>query len=118
MVGIESHLGGQIEGDGEAGSALAQKIAIAAVALFGGAEAGILAHGPEAAAIHVRIDAAGVREHAGSGRSSSPVRSPEVCSPEVCSPSSPSGPGDAGALYESKRVRVAGHDYDEYHNHG
>ena len=56
MVGIHAHLGGQIEGDREPGDALRQQIAIAAVAFFGGSEAGVLAHGPEAAAVHVRID--------------------------------------------------------------
>ena len=59
MIGIHAHLGGQIEGDREAGDALRQQIAIAAIAFFGGSEAGVLAHGPEAAAIHVRIDPAG-----------------------------------------------------------
>ena len=59
MVGIHAHLRRQIEGDREPGDALRQQIAIAAVALFGGSEAGVLAHGPEPAAVHVRIDAAG-----------------------------------------------------------
>ena len=48
MIGIHAHLGREIEGDREAGDALRQQVAIAAIALFGGAEAGVLAHGPEA----------------------------------------------------------------------
>ncbi len=62
MIGIHAHLRGQIEGDGKPGDALRQQIAIAAVAFFGGSEAGVLAHGPEAAAVHVRIDAPGEGE--------------------------------------------------------
>ena len=56
MIGIHAHLGRQIERDGKPGDALRQQITIAAVALFGGSEARILAHGPEAAAVHIRID--------------------------------------------------------------
>ena len=52
MIGIEPHLGGQVECDGESGDALREQIAIAPVALFGGSETGILPHGPQAAAIH------------------------------------------------------------------
>ena len=60
MIGIHAHLRGQIEGHRKPGDALRQQIAVAPVALLGGAEAGVLAHGPEPAAIHVRIDSAGV----------------------------------------------------------
>ena len=45
--------------------ALAEEIAIALVGFDGGAEAGVLAHGPEAAAVHGGVDAAGVGEFAG-----------------------------------------------------
>ena len=62
MVGIHAHLRGQIEGHRESGGALREQIAVAAVALLGGAEAGVLAHGPEAAAVHVAVDAARVGE--------------------------------------------------------
>ena len=65
MVGIDAHLGGQIEGHRKSGGALREQIAVAPVAFFGGAEAGVLAHGPEAAAVHVAIDAAGVGKFAG-----------------------------------------------------
>ena len=65
MVGVHAHLGGQIEGYGESGGALREQVAIALVAFFGGAEAGVLAHGPEARSVHVPIDAAGVGELAG-----------------------------------------------------
>ena len=47
------------------GGALGEQVAIALVAFFGAAEAGVLAHGPEAGAVHVLIDAAGVGELAG-----------------------------------------------------
>src|SRR5579883_800752 len=65
MVGIHTHLRRQVEGYGEPGGALGQQIAIAPVALLGRAEAGILPHGPEAAAIHVAIDAACIGELTG-----------------------------------------------------
>ncbi len=62
MVGIETHLGREIESDRKTGGSLAEQIAVAAVAFLGGAESGVLPHGPEAAAIHVAVDAASVRE--------------------------------------------------------
>ena len=58
VVGVHAHLGRQIERDGEPGDALRQEITIAAIAFFGGSEAGVSPHGPEAAAVHVRIDPA------------------------------------------------------------
>src|SRR6267378_3357554 len=58
MVGIHANLRGQIEGDGKTGLALAQEVAVALVGFGGGAEAGVLAHGPEAAAVHGGVDAA------------------------------------------------------------
>ena len=65
MVGVHANLRGEIEGYGEAGLAFAEQIAIALVGFDGGAEARVLAHGPEAAAVHRWIDAAGVGEFAG-----------------------------------------------------
>ncbi len=61
MIGVVAHERGQIEGDGEAGLALREQITKALIGVFGGAEAGELAHGPEAAAIHGGMNAAGVR---------------------------------------------------------
>ena len=60
MVGVHAHLRGQIEGDGESGGALRQQVAVALVAFLGGAEAGVLAHGPQPLAVHVFIDTPGV----------------------------------------------------------
>ena len=60
MIGIQADLGGQVEGDGEAGGAVGQQIFVAFVGFFGVAHAGILAHGPEAAAVHGGLDAAGI----------------------------------------------------------
>src|SRR5579883_2060154 len=68
MVGIQTHERGQIEGHGKAGLALLEEVAIAGVGFLGGGEAGELAHGPEAAAIHGFVDAASVRESAGGRR--------------------------------------------------
>ena len=65
MVGVEADLGGQIEGDGETRGAVCQQIFVALIGFFGVAHAGILAHGPEAAAVHGGLHAAGVREIAG-----------------------------------------------------
>ena len=65
MVGVHADLRGEIESNREAGLAFAEEIAIALVGFDGGAEAGVLAHGPEAAAVHGGVDAAGVGEFAG-----------------------------------------------------
>ena len=65
VVGVVAHQRRQIERGGEAGLALCEQIAKALVGVFGGAEAGELAHGPEAAAIHRGVNAAGVGRLAG-----------------------------------------------------
>jgi hypothetical protein len=65
VVGVVPHLGGQVEGDAQAGDPLPQQVVIALVGCGGSAEAGILAHGPQAAPIHRRLDAARKREHPG-----------------------------------------------------
>ena len=59
IVGVIADLGGEIEGDGEAGGAVREEEVVAAVGLLGVAEAGVLAHRPEAAAVHGGLDAAG-----------------------------------------------------------
>ena len=62
MVGVVAHQGREIERDREPGlSALEQEL-VALVGVLGGAEAGELAHGPEPAAVHRGVDAAGERE--------------------------------------------------------
>ena len=65
VVGVHADLRGQIEGDGKSRLSLFEQIAIAAVGFGGAAEAGVLPHGPEPAAIHGGIDAASERELAG-----------------------------------------------------
>ena len=65
VIGVKTELGGEIEGDGEAGDALGKEESIAAIALFGCAKAGVLAHGPKTFAIHVRINPTGVWERSG-----------------------------------------------------
>jgi hypothetical protein len=47
VVGVVADLRGQVEGDAQAGLALAQQVAVALVGLLGRAEAGVLAHGPQ-----------------------------------------------------------------------
>ncbi len=61
-VGVVAHLGRQVEGDGEAHGAVGDELLVARVRLDGGAEAGVLPHGPRAAGVHRRVDASGVRE--------------------------------------------------------
>ncbi len=78
MIGVQADLRGKIESDGEAGLAFAEEIAIALVGFGGGAEAGVLAHGPEAAAVHGGIDAAGVGEFAGIAESNFGVPTGEI----------------------------------------
>src|SRR6267143_626017 len=59
VVGIHANLRGQIESDGTPGLALGAEVAIALVGFDGGAEASVLAHGPQAAAVHGGVDTAG-----------------------------------------------------------
>ena len=89
MIGVHADLRGEIEGYGEACLAFAEKIAIALVGFDGGAEAGVLAHGPEAAAVHGGVDAAGEREFAGVAEvalGSQPVRSSGVITASIGRP--------------------------------
>ncbi len=65
LVGVVAHLRRQVEGDAEAAGACGDELVVALVGLLGGAEPGVLAHGPRAAGVHVRVHAAGVRELAG-----------------------------------------------------
>jgi hypothetical protein len=65
VVGVVAHEGGHVEGGREARLALAEEETEARVGVLGGAEAGELAHRPEPAAVHARIDAARERELAG-----------------------------------------------------
>ena len=68
-VRVVAHLRGQVERDRQAGLAVVQEVPEPAVRLLGGREPRVLAHGPEAAAIHRGLDPAGERVLA---------RSPEV----------------------------------------
>ena len=65
MVGVVAHQRGQVEGHGKAGLSLREQVAEARVGILGGAEAGELAHGPQAAAVHAGVDAARVGRLAG-----------------------------------------------------
>ncbi len=67
VVRVEPELRRQVEGHREAGLAFLQQIAVAPVALARRGEAGVLAHRPQPAAIHRRVDAAGVGVLAGVG---------------------------------------------------
>ena len=61
MVGVVAHQSWQIERGRKAGLALRKQITEALIGVFGGAEAGELAHRPEPAAMHCRVNAARVR---------------------------------------------------------
>ena len=67
VVGVVADLRRQVEGDGDAGLALLEQVLVAAVRLLGVGEAGVLAHGPETAAIHRWLYAAGEGILAGEG---------------------------------------------------
>jgi len=58
VIAVITDLGGQVEGDREAGLALVEQEAVALVGFLGGGVAGVLAHGPEAPAVHGGLDAA------------------------------------------------------------
>src|SRR6266508_3105829 len=62
VVGVVAHLRRQVEGDREARLPLLEEVAVAAVGLGRRAEARVLAHGPEPAAVHRGLHAARVRE--------------------------------------------------------
>ena len=60
VVRVVTHQRGKIERGGESGLALRQEVAEALIGVFGRAEAGKLAHRPQAAAMHGGLNAAGV----------------------------------------------------------
>ena len=62
MVRVVAHLRRQIEGDAQAADALREQIPVARVGFRRRAEAGVLPHRPQPAAVHGRLDAAGERE--------------------------------------------------------
>ena len=64
MIGIHSHLSRQIESNGQPRSSLRKQILVALVALLCCAEAGILAHGPQTAPVHIGVNAARERKFA------------------------------------------------------
>ena len=64
-VGVEAHLRGEIEGDGEPGLPGGEQRPEARVRLARGAEARVLAHRPQPSAIHRRLHAARERKASG-----------------------------------------------------
>src|SRR6185503_2203506 len=60
-VGVVAHLGREVEGDRQSRLALVEQEPVALVRLGGGAEAGVLAHRPQARAVHGLVHAAGER---------------------------------------------------------
>ena len=65
VVGVVAHLRGQVEGDGQARCALGRAGSGSGVRFRGRAESGVLAHRPQPAAVHGRLDAARERKLAG-----------------------------------------------------
>jgi hypothetical protein len=61
-VGVVADLRWQVKGHAESLGAVRQQEFVAPVRLFGVAHARVLAHGPQAAAVHRRLNAAGVRK--------------------------------------------------------
>ena len=79
VVGVVAHLRRQIERGGEPHLPRGEQLAEAVVGLLRGAEAGVLAHGPEPAGVHRRVDAAREGKLARARRdraSGSPAQSP------------------------------------------
>ncbi len=70
VVRVVPHLGRQVERDRQAHRAGREQLPVAGVGLGGGAEAGVLAHGPRTGRVHGRVDAARERVRTGS-----PIRS-------------------------------------------
>ena len=61
MVRVVSGLSREIESDAEPGLPLFEEVSVSGVGLLGRGEPGVLAHSPDASAVHVGLDAAGVR---------------------------------------------------------
>src|SRR5579883_2119930 len=78
MVRIEANLGGQIESNGETRSALLEKIPIPPIGFHCRAEACILAHGPQSAAIKRGVNATRVGILAGETEVALPVPGVQV----------------------------------------
>ena len=64
VVRVVAHLRRQVERDAEPADALCEQVAVAGVRFGGRAEARVLAHRPEPAAVHGRLDAARERKDA------------------------------------------------------
>ena len=64
-IGVQAHLGRQVERDGQPGGARREQLVVAGIGLGGGSESGVLAHGPGPLGVHGRVDAPGERVGAG-----------------------------------------------------
>ena len=60
MIGVVSGLGRKVECDAESGLPLFEQVSVSGVGLLGRRKPGVLAHGPDASAVHIGLDAAGV----------------------------------------------------------
>src|SRR5579859_330408 len=67
MIRVQSDLRRQIEGHRQPGGSVREQILVALVRLLGIAHAGVLTHGPQAAAVHGGLHAAGIGELSGIG---------------------------------------------------
>ena len=65
VVGVVAHLGRQVEGARQPRLTRPEEELEALVGLLGRPEPGVLAHGPEPAPVHRRVDAPGIRVRAG-----------------------------------------------------
>ncbi len=84
VVGVVAHQRGHVEGGGEAGLAVLEQVAEALVRLLARAEAGELAHRPQAAAVHRGVDAAGERVGAGEPDGVLGAADPRRAGPRPC----------------------------------
>src|SRR5690606_17994302 len=64
IVAVQAELGGEVEGQRQAGLPLPEEEAEALVGLDRSAEAGVLAHGPDLAPVHVAVDSARIGKDA------------------------------------------------------
>ena len=97
-VGVVAHLRRQVEGDRQPRLALLEEVLEPPVRLGGGREAGVLAHRPEPAAVHRRLDAAGEGEL---------PRPAEVASPRRGRPCRPACRGRGSRCRSSSRTARA-----------
>ena len=100
VVGVVPHLRGQVERDAQPADAMTKQVAIARIRLFGRRKPGVLAHRPQTAAVHGRLNAASERVFTGKAERGRRILAGEVAWTE--------GAHESGILPRSARKSLTG----------